>query len=152
MSEPKVVNFDGCKVVGFSTRTTNEQEIKPEGGKISSLWQRFHSEIPVENHNYQQVYGVYYDYESDANGEFNVLAGYAPQNDNSVDGREKVSLPAGKYLVFEAEGEMPQVIMQCWSQVWEYFSAESPTFERSYLCDFEFYQDSTSVAIHIGVK
>ena len=152
MSEPKVVDFHGSEVVGFSTRTTNEQEMKPEGGKIGPLWLRFHSEIPVDSHNHQQVYGVYYDYESDANGEFNVLAGYSPQGDVSVDGLEKVSLPAGKYLVFEAEGEMPQVIMQCWARVWEYFSSDSSMHERSNLCDFEFYKDSSSVAIHIGVK
>jgi len=148
----KIVNRDKITLVkGISVRTTNAAEMKPETAKIGGLHQRFDQNVSVDYKNGARVYGVYFDYESDATGEFSVLAG-ADQIESAKVDLEEIKLPAGKYLVFEGRGEMPQAVIQAWGEVWNYFSDQDSAEKRSYTVDFEHYTNADEVDIYIAIK
>ena len=152
----KEVQLESKTVYGLSTRTTNQNEMKPETAKLGTLWQTFDQKVAVDYQNGDRVYGVYYDYESDANGEFSVLAGFDGKvdADNSLD---EVSIKSGKYLRFDGTAKTAddasriQTIIKIWGEIWQYFSAQSE-YERTYTTDFEYYKDPTHIEIYISVK
>ena len=55
--------------------------MNPETAKIGAICQKFDNTIDVNYKDTERVYGVYYNYKSDATGEFDVLAGYETSND-----------------------------------------------------------------------
>ncbi len=71
----KVVNVDEKIINGLSIRTTNKAEMNPETAQLASLWGEFDKQVPVDYENGERVYGVYYQYESNLDGEFSALAG-----------------------------------------------------------------------------
>ncbi|MEC7276898.1 MAG: GyrI-like domain-containing protein [Bdellovibrionota bacterium] len=135
-------------VYGLTIRTKNENEMSQETAKIGNLWHSFTSKVSSLLNEGQEVYGVYSSYESDHSGEFNVTAA----SEKKVDGTEGVVIEAGKYLVFSAEGEMPQAVIQGWTDIWNYFSEETSEFKRLYKTDFELYEGPNTVNIFIGIK
>ncbi len=147
----KVVQVDEKQINGISVRTTNENEMSPDKARIASLWQTFDNKVSVDYRNGKRVYGIYYNYESDANGEFSVLAG-TDQTDTSSGDLEKIKIPSGKYLVFEAKGEMPQVVIDTWGEIWNYFSNDESEYQRTYTTDFEYYKNQNEIEVCIAVK
>ncbi|WP_334014967.1 GyrI-like domain-containing protein [Alteromonas sp. S167] len=140
---------------GFSTITNNEAEMTPGKGKIPALWQKFDNTIPVNYQGGERVYGVYSDYESDHTGHFRVLAGF----DGSLDDKtlsegvkvETVTIPSGKYLVFSHKGEMPQIAIDTWASVWQYFTEGKPEHTRTFGVDFEHYPNANQIDVYISV-
>ena len=63
-----------------------------------------------------------------------------------------LEIASGDYLVFEAKGEMPQVVIEAWGNVWNYFSSEDAKHTRAYTSDFEVYKSDSEVAIYIAIK
>lgn len=147
----KIVQIDEKQINGISVRTTNENEMSPDKARITSLWQTFDSKVSVDYKNGKRVYGIYYNYESDANGEFTVLAG-TDQIDTSSEELKKIKILPGKYLVFEAKGEMPQVVIDTWGKIWNYFSNEESEYQRTYTTDFEYYKNQNEIEVCIAVK
>jgi len=145
---PELKYIKGFTVTGLSTRTQNSNEFSKETAKIPNLWHRFYSRDLVANEN---IYGVYSDYESDANGLYTVTAGVTSEHAPTDTEMGSVSIPEGNYLVFQGKGAMPLAVIQTWGQVWEYFAAENQ-YQRSFSCDFEAYKGSEEVAIYIGIK
>ena len=76
------------------------------------------------------------------------LAGVALDDDDAVD----LTLPAGKYLKFSQQGDMPQAVVACWQAVWAYFSAEDCPHTRSFTTDYEHYISADQVDIYIAVN
>ena len=147
----KTIHNEAFDVTGLSTRTNNADEMNPDSAKIGALHQRFDENVQVNYQAGARVYGVYYDYESDASGEFSVLAGADRVEFASVE-LETVKIPAGDYLVFEGKGEMPNAVIDAWGKVWAYFSAENCQHERSYTVDYEYHKEPNAVEIHIAVN
>ncbi len=147
----KIVQIDEQEIRGISIRTTNENELNPENAGISALWQTFDSKVSVDYQNGNKIYGIYYNYDSDANGEFSVLAG-TNQNDNATEPLEKIKILSGQYLVFEAKGNIPQIVIDTWGVIWEYFSKENAEYQRAYITDFEFYKNQDEIEIYIAIK
>ena len=149
----KVIEVDEKQIYGISTRTINANEMNPETAKIGKLWEKFDNEVSVNYQGGERVYGVYYDYESDANGEFNVLAG-TEKADSSL---EKVTIQKGKYFVFEGKATSPddnarvQVVVDTWREVWRYFNNEESEYKRAYKTDFEHYKNQTDIHIYISI-
>ncbi|WP_394787029.1 GyrI-like domain-containing protein [Rhodoferax sp.] len=139
------------QLAGIQTRTTNLNEATPEA-RIQPLWQRFFSERVAQSvpgyTPQSQLYGVYSGYASDAHGAYDltaaVLAGEVPQ------GLVGIEVPVGDYLVFEAQGAMPQAVLAAWAAVWKYFEG-APAHPRRYAVDFEQYSGDGRVAVYIGV-
>jgi len=92
----RVEEIEEKLIYGISTRTKNVNEMNPKTAKIGAIWQKFDSTVEVNYKDGEKVYGVYYNFESDANGEFDVLAGYETLNDKL----DTVKIQKGKYLVF----------------------------------------------------
>ena len=146
----KITKITEQTIQGISIRTQNSYEMNPETAKIAGLYQRFDENIVVDYQHGARVYGIYFDYESDASGMFSVLAG-ADQIESSKVDLQSVIIEAGDYLVFEGKGEMPQAVIDTWMKIWDYFSDEKNEYQRAYKTDFELYKSETLVEIHIGI-
>jgi len=147
------IKFIDEKVIsGFSIRTDNATEMSATDGKIPSLWQRFDQTIPVDYKNGERVYGVYSDYESDHTGKFNVLAGFDGPSFPANLNVEQITIPAAKYLVFTHRGTMPQIAIDAWTQVWQYFNQDSPQHQRLHSVDFEYYPNGNQIEVCIAIK
>ncbi|BBB63443.1 AraC family transcriptional regulator [Undibacterium sp. KW1] len=149
----KVVEISGFQISGLQVRTRNADEADNATGKIAPLWGQFFARnlpetLPAKTGD-GKIYGVYSNYENDANGLFNVTAGVGVMAASAE--LANVSIAAGRYMVFECEGEMPAAIIEGWGKVWSYFSGQTE-YQRSYLTDFEEYQGPTQAAIYIGIK
>ena len=139
------------EIQGFSVVTNNHTEFSPQG-KIPALWQRFDTAIPVDYKAGERVYGVYFNYESDHTGDFTVLAGF---NGKSVPERiavEHITIPSGKYLVFSKYGDMPQIAIDAWQDIWRYFSQENTEYERAFTVDFEHYVNGNHIDVYMAIK
>jgi predicted transcriptional regulator YdeE len=134
-------------VIGFSTRTQNSDEFDEKTAKLPKLWQAFYANNLATDAN---IFGVYSDYASDANGFYTVTVG-AASHGNTQNKLGAVTIQAGNYLVFEGKGPLPSAVIETWQRVWIYFTAEAP-YQRTYKTDFEAYSKSDEVDIYIGVK
>ena len=65
-------------------------------------------------------------------------------------GPAAVQIEGGDYLVFNGQGQMPQMVLEVWQAIWQYFE-QHPHIRRRYCTDFEAYSGPEEVAIHIGV-
>ncbi|RCS59299.1 GyrI-like domain-containing protein [Parvibium lacunae] len=151
--QPEKVQVESFVVAGIQTRTTNAQEMNPLTAKIPALWGRFMSEghynrIPQVVAD-SPVYGVYADFESDANGAYSLIAGRAVSAASSE--TASATIAAGTYLKFAAPGPCPQVVISTWMAIWQYFQA-NPQIQRAYVSDFERYESPEGIEIYIGVQ
>jgi predicted transcriptional regulator YdeE len=141
-------------IYGIATRTKNIDEINPQTEKIGTIWQKFDKTVNVDYKGGERVYGVYYNYESNANGKFDVLAGYETSNEKL----ESVKIEKGKYLVFNKtykennDNTRVQAIIETWGKIWEYFSNENSQYKRAYKTDFEYYKNSNEIEIYISIQ
>ncbi|MFK5975266.1 MAG: effector binding domain-containing protein [Sulfurovum sp.] len=141
-------------IYGISTRTKNSNEMNPKTAKIGAVWQKFDSTVEVNYKDGERVYGIYYNFESDANGEFDVLAGYETSNDKL----NTVKIEKGKYLVFDKifeetdDNTRIQAIIETWSKIWEYFLNENSQYKRIYKTDFEYYKNQNEIEIYISIS
>lgn len=148
----KIIQLDEKQITGISIRTTNAREMNPETSKIGALHRQFDEKVPVDYKSGARVYGVYYNYESDYSGEFSVLAGTDQIDKTLIDNLESISVASGTYMVFEAKGEVPQIVIETWSKIWNYFSKEDAQYQRAYTTDYEFYKNQNEIEIYIAVK
>lgn len=149
----RVEEIEEKLIYGVATRTKNSNEMNPQTAKIGSIWKKFDSAVEVNYKDGERVYGVYYNFESDANGEFDVLAGYETSNINF----DSVKIQNGKYLVFPKTFEETddntrvEAIIETWGKVWEYFSNENSQYKRIYKTDFEYYKGQNEIEIYISI-
>ncbi len=142
-------------VAGISVRTTNRKEMKPDGGEISKLYQKYETDNidalitdPVEP---KQRVAVYADYESDQSGEFTMLLGRKVSADTEIpDQLDKVRIHKGNYLHFVGEGEMPQAVMDTWQEIWRFFE-EDTEHTRTFEADFEIYDEASPNRVDIFI-
>ena len=149
MPNIKKVEIESIIVKGLQVRTKNADEMNLETQKIAPLWGRVFNEILPTLDEGATVYGVYHNYEPDADGEYDVLVG--ADAINATDEMKSVELQAGKYLMFPVKGELPKAIIDTWMQVWAYFEDPSIDEKRAYETDFELYKSADEVEIYIGV-
>jgi predicted transcriptional regulator YdeE len=105
------------------------------------------------------LYAVYTDYASDANGDYTLVLGAKVRPEtNPPAGMISKAVPAGRYAVFTSErGPVAKVVVETWKRIWAYY--ESPANgQRAYGADFEVYdqcaadRNNAQVDIYIGVK
>lgn len=140
---PKALIFEkeSFTVVGYEVRTNNQAEMSSQA-KIGPHWQAFYekniaSQIPHKK-DPNILYGVYTDYESDANGDYSVIIGYevSKVEDNLPDFLTVKEVPASLYKSYTSEkGKMPDVVIDTWKQIWT-----DTSIERAYKSDFEIYK------------
>lgn len=147
-----VEQIEGFDLVGLSTRTKNANEADPGTAKITPLWDKFGAEAAPKLRGTPKVYGVYTNYESDHTGLFDVFACSDMLSTEMSEDFKTVHIEPGKYLVFGAQGEMPQAVIDLWGEVWGHFSAPDCPHERAYTTDFEHYASPNEVKIAISIK
>lgn len=152
--QPTLANISSFSVTGIAVRTRNSDEFNPATAKLPALWGSFFQNgVATRVLNAQAdspVFGVYSGYESDASGSYTVTAGVAaPASDASE--YASIDIEAGKYLVFENKGPMPQAVIDTWGHIWAFFE-ENTEFNRSFSTDFEEYRGPDEIAVHIGVR
>ncbi|MCG9577395.1 GyrI-like domain-containing protein [Vibrio tubiashii] len=144
--------FKKIKLTGLSVTTTNADECQPETAKIGQLWEFFYKEIFPKLSSENRIYGVYTNYESDYNGKYDVIACSDFLNGETQETFVQTNIETGQYLVFSAQGELPDAVISLWQEVWHYFAAEDCQHKRSYTTDFEFYKGAQEVEIYIAVE
>jgi predicted transcriptional regulator YdeE len=159
--EPRVKMDGGMKVIGSEVRTSYSLELDPVTAKIPGLWKRFFEDgleekIPHRMHP-GSLLGVYTDYESDHTGAYSLIVSAEVSSLDSVPvGMIGLTIPASKYLVFPADGPIPDAIIQAWQNIWNYFS-QSSEYRRAYTTDFEAYKwnpetQQSEAEIHIAIR
>lgn len=138
-------------VTGIKTRTNNKNEISGSQAKIGELWQQFYEKIADKLTEKSSVYGVYSGYESDHKGDFDVIVA---ANELSVEQPElhQIEVQEGDYLVFSANGKMPEVVIELWNNIWQYFESENCQHVRAFTTDFEFYKSPAEIEIYIAIR
>ncbi|MFK8259935.1 GyrI-like domain-containing protein [Erwinia sp. AnSW2-5] len=149
-----IIECPALSLVGVSTRTKNADEMDAATAKIVPLWQRFYQDIYPEHLSGDVVYGVYCHYQSDASGEFDVIAAVKEQgNENTQRSSvfEKVELAAGRYRVFSGQMGEGNPVFQLWQQVWEYFEQSDCAYRRHWGTDYEVYYPDGKIELFIGI-
>ncbi|ADZ93042.1 GyrI-like domain-containing protein [Marinomonas mediterranea] len=142
------------QVNGLKVRTNNKAEMS-SSGKIGGLWGTFFRQIAPHLTPNNPIYGVYCHYESDANGDFDVMAAtdvdvvhWVTESDDT----QSISIQRGAYLEFPAKGEMPQAVIEAWQAVWSYFEQSDCPYKRAYTTDFEHYQSEHTASVFIAIE
>ena len=128
------VNFAEMTIQGGKIRTDN-QHVE----EIVSLWMK----VPQLNL-VGEVYAVYYNYESDHTGKYDLLIG---STNNTCE--ETVQLLPGKYLVVDVEKGTPELIGAAWQSIW---SNQEIYEKRAFTTDFERYLEDGSAKIYLAIK
>ena len=144
--QPTLKQVDSFWVYGLTVRTQNSDELNENKAQIPGLWQRFQSNTTMHD---QKIFGIYNEYESDVKSPYNYTLGVI-QNKSSED-FHAVEVKSGNYLVFQARGLMPQVVIDLWQFIWQFFN-DNYQIKRTYQTDFESYDSQDEVAIYIGIE
>ena len=144
------LNIDEKIIAGICINTNN----KKASIDISKLWNEFFSSNIVSKIKNKKpdsfIYGVYSDYQSDLNGNYNITAGVEiPKSE--IKNNNIVKIKKGKYLLFENKGTLPDIVIQTWKTIWSYFE-EHKDIKRDYTSDFEVYESDKNIKIYISIK
>ncbi|CAG9713209.1 MULTISPECIES: GyrI-like domain-containing protein [Clostridium] len=148
----EIVNLKEKKVAGLNIRTNNND---PNMNKnIGELWNKFFKEgifTAIENKINDKTIGLYSDYESDYNGDYDMSVGCEISNDEKIPtGTILKIIPAGNYAKFVVKGQMQKAVYEFWQKLWQM------NLERAYTCDFEEYIntdiDNAEIHIYISLK
>lgn len=106
-------------VVGISARIANDGDA---GTEVEAIWGRFWGEDirnKVPNSASEDIYAVYFDYESDHTGAYNLLTGMAVNSlDDVPEGFQSIEVPEGTYQEYISNGKMPEAIVKTWMEIW----------------------------------
>jgi predicted transcriptional regulator YdeE len=151
------------KLVGLTARTNNKNEMNPETAKIGGLMGQYFSQniaakIPNRT-NPGITLSVYTEYDSNEQGDYSYFLGEEVSSfDSTPEELNNLTIPAARYQKFTTpEGQMPEVVINAWQQIWKMTSADFGG-DRAYQADFELYDQracdptNASLDIFIGIK
>ncbi len=147
----KTTRIKNLILQGLSTRTNNKNEADKKTAKISPLWTEYvdeniYAKTLNKTHD-DYLYGVYSNYESDVNGDYDVTVALEIKKKS----KKYIFIENTKYLVFSKKGEFPEIVLELWKEIWEYFE-NKPEYEREYSIDFEKYVQKDEIEIYISIK
>jgi len=141
-------------LAGIAVRTTNQNGQSEKD--IGALWAKFMGEgvlQQINNSATDDIYCVYTDYETDFTGPYTALLGCKVTSiDNQPESITSLTVPAGKYRIYNLSGKFPENVHQAWTEIW------NSSVERVYTVDFDLYCanaesfEETRVAIYLAVK
>lgn len=105
-----------------------------------TLWQKFESDLiysKIPNKIGEEIYAVYYDYDTDQAGEYSYFIGCKVADDAQSNEFDIIDIPEQNYKIEIAKGQMPDCIADAWRKIWEKDEA------RAYLYDFEVYSEKS---------
>ena len=128
-------------IVGFKKR------IDPslEGQDIMNLWKQLWSHpntVEFIKKNIMPV-AVYFEYEGDQTKPYSLIVGF--KSEKKIEEFEFLEVPVLQFQEFEKKGTMPQVVFECWQDVWD------SNIKRAFLYDIEEYLSKDKVKLHISI-
>jgi predicted transcriptional regulator YdeE len=163
MKDPVLVELEEFFVMGIEITTSEAREAVSTTALLPVLWRTFFSQRLEEKIGHRkdanEHIGVYTDYDRDPKsrtfGSYAALAGceVTEVGEDVPEGLVAMPVPAGKYLLFEARGPMPEAVVRAWDEVRAYFGKNGP-YERAYEVDFDLYRNDRpeAVDIFVGIK
>ncbi len=145
----EIVELNEKKIAGFSARTNNTS---PEmSAVIGGLWQKLYSESGcalLTNRLNSKAIGLYTEYAGNHLNDYTVITGCEISSDVIPENMELYKIPAGRYAKFVVRGNMITAVADFWKKLW------NMDLDRSYICDFEEYQnaDTENAEIHIYIS
>jgi predicted transcriptional regulator YdeE len=154
--EPTLLTKPELKLIGIEARTINRDEMAPSTARIPGLWRRFFEERIAETIPNRRLpspaIAAYTKYESDHTGAYSLIIGVEVSTLESIpSSMTGLTIPAGRYLVVRAQGDMPKALIDTWMYIWNYFS-KGTRHTRLYTTDYEVHRSSDTVDIHIAVQ
>ena len=154
--KPIEVNIESKIIAGVRGTTSNEQEGDFEVAKIPLLWREYFQNsilYPLANEVQDSpAYAVYHNFQNGVNGEYDITIGTEVSTEKNLEtGYKSIVLKEGKYLRFDAKGEMPMVVVNLWQEIWTYFQKNGNDI-RTFETDFEIYTGDDELSIYIGIK
>lgn len=159
MNKNQTSNETSFNIIGITIRTTNQAAFEQD--TIQKLWKDFFtndilSKIP--NKIDDAIIALYYNYESDKNGAYDLLLGARVSSlDKIPTGLTAQYIPAQKTTVFiTKQGPLSSIVLDLWKNIW--LQEDANKLERSYQFDYEIYDErchnpkKAIMSIHIGVK
>lgn len=146
------VDLKEKKVVGLSARTNNGS---PDMAKvIGGLWEDFYGKgiySAIEDKSNEKALGIYTDYAGNEMDDYSVVVGCESESVKRIpEGAAARTIPAGTYAKFIVKGHMQKAVAEFWQELW------NMDLPRSFVCDFEEYQNSDmengEIHIYIGLK
>ena len=138
---------EGLTILGIFTRASNA-----DPRRIGDLWRQFNAlgkDQAIAARSDDKHYCVYCEYEGDHTKPFTVVIGcVVPADTNVPEGMKKITIGAGRFAVWNPEGELPQAVFNAWAEVW------STPLDRLYHADYDVYGDASSkngASVHVGV-
>lgn len=155
-----ILELEELKLSGIQARTSLELEMDPETAKIGETVESFFGQNLVKKIKARKRPGttfcVYTDYESDFNGAYTFFIG--EEVSDFEESLETLSIPSQRYVKFTSKpGPMPAVCIDLWQKIWA-MTPEQLGGERSYIADFEVYDERAAdhlnvvLDIYIGIK
>ena len=149
--EYEIVNLEEKIAVGLSARTSNAS---PDmGAVIGGLWNQFYNGgvyASIQGKANQKALGIYTEYEGDEKAQYTVLVACEVAEGRETGECAVCHIPAGRYAKFVIHGDMVQAGGAAWQEIW------SMDLPRTFLCDFEEYQDDSmenaEIHIYVGLK
>ncbi len=146
------VDLKEKKVVGLKAWTNNGS---PDMGRvIGGLWEDFYGKgiySAIEDKSNEKALGIYTDYAGKELDDYSVMAACEVETVNRIPkGTASGTIPAGVYAKFMVKGDMHKAVAEFWQELW------NMDLPRSFVCDFEEYQNSdmenAEIHIYIGLK
>ncbi len=146
----KTKRIKNLMISGATITTNNKNEASEETAKIQTVWDNYvEDNVYSATHdkaNNKSMYGVYSNYTRDLNGDFDVTVGV-----EVTKAKNAIVIKDEKYLIFKKEGELPQVVVDTWAEIWDYFE-NNTEFKRAYTIDFEHYTKEDEIEIYISIE
>ena len=133
------INLAPFSVIGIAVRTANQNG--QSQSDIGELWQRFFNDhirdrIPHKVSN--DIYCIYTDYESDANGPYTVILGCKVSSLEVIpEGFVGKAIPETKFQLYRSTGKLPDSVLATWRYIWQ------APIKRRYLADFDVYGEKS---------
>lgn len=86
---------------------------------------------------------VYFEYEGDQTKPYSLIVGF--KSEKKIEEFEFLEVPVLQFQEFEKKGTMPQVVFECWQDVWD------SNIKRAFLYDIEEYLSKDKVKLHISI-
>lgn len=147
----EVVTLEEKIAAGVSARTNN---LSPDmGAVIGGLWTRLFQEgvyASIPDKVNEKALGIYTDFSEDEKADYTVMAACETASVPQGDDFAVCRIPAGRYAKFVIHGDMVQAVGAAWQAIWQM------DLPRSFVCDFEEYQDdrmdNAEIHIYVGLK
>lgn len=156
MDKPIRASESGFFVAGYEVRTSNVAEANPQTAKIPPLWEKIErgaleALIPKRLAK-GKPFVVYHNYQSNHQGPYSLLVGYQVIGQDDVPmGLSGLNVPAGRYLMFTAEGPKPGSVAQAWHRI-QYYFEQPGALQRAYTFDYEVHDNTQRVSIFVAIK